>query len=71
MKTQIKNVAVYGVPSSLAPLIVQVSAPDAEHVQVTITYTFIPLIGSGIPSFIGDGVALNFPLVATTVMRVL
>lgn len=76
---QTKNLAVYGVPGNTAtPLVpglttanVQVSAQGAEHVQVTISYTFVPVIGNGIPAFIGGGTALNFPLVATTVMRAL
>ncbi|MDP3848067.1 MAG: TadE/TadG family type IV pilus assembly protein [Pseudomonas sp.] len=76
---QTKNLAVYGVPGNTAtPLVsgltsanVQVSAQGAEHVSVTISYTFVPVIGNGIPAFIGSGTALNFPLVATTVMRAL
>ncbi|MFZ3186580.1 MAG: TadE/TadG family type IV pilus assembly protein [Pseudomonas sp.] len=86
LKTQIKNVAVYGVPSSqagfppvvpgLTPANVQVSALGAEHVQVSITYIFCPVIGAGncagsLPGFFGDAIALNIPLIATTVMRVL
>lgn len=86
LKTQIRNVAVYGVPSSqsgfppvvpgLTPEHVQVSAPDAEHVQVSITYNFCPVIGAGscggsLPGFFGNAIALNIPLVATIVMRVL
>jgi Flp pilus assembly protein TadG len=74
-----KNLAVYGVPGNTGtPLVsgltgadVQVSVQGAEHVRVTINYTFVPVIGNGIPALIGSGMALNFPLIATTVMRAL
>ncbi|MDP3816039.1 TadE/TadG family type IV pilus assembly protein [Pseudomonas sp.] len=86
LQTQTKNVAVYGVPSNQAgfpPVVsglttadVAVSSVGAEHVQVSITFTFCPVIGSGncggsIPGFFGDAIALNIPLVATTIMRAL
>ncbi|WP_171006391.1 TadE/TadG family type IV pilus assembly protein [Pseudomonas sp. 2FG] len=86
LQTQTKNVAVYGVPSSQAgfpPVVlglttanVQVSSVGAEHVQVSITYTFCPVIGNGncggsLPGFFANAIALNIPLTATTVMRVL
>lgn len=72
LKSKTQEVAVLNVPPSLvAGSVVEVTQVGSEHVQVSITRTFVPLIGNGIPSFIGDGVALNFPLVATTVMRVL
>lgn len=84
LKAQIRNVAVYGVPSAtgtpvvpgLTPESVQVTTPDAEHVQVSITYNFCPVIGAGscggsLPGFFGNAIALNLPLVATIVMRVL
>jgi Flp pilus assembly protein TadG len=74
-----KNLAVYGMPfntgtplvSGLTGADVQVSVQGAEHVRVTISYTFVPVIGNGIPALIGSGMALNFPLIATTVMRAL
>ncbi|WP_095054260.1 TadE/TadG family type IV pilus assembly protein [Pseudomonas sp. Irchel s3b2] len=82
--TQTKNVAVYGVPantgsavvSGLTTGMVQVAAVGTDHVRVTITYTFCPVIGSGnctgsIPGFFGSQIALSIPLVATTVMRAL
>ncbi|WLG43597.1 TadE/TadG family type IV pilus assembly protein [Pseudomonas sp. FP1740] len=87
--TQTKNVAVYGVPantgtavvSGLTTGMVTVSALGADpthpdHVRVTITYNFCPVIGSGncggaIPGFFGSQIALSIPLVATTVMRAL
>ncbi|WP_171011793.1 TadE/TadG family type IV pilus assembly protein [Pseudomonas sp. 2FE] len=86
LKTRIKNVAVYGVPSSPAgfpPVVpgltaadVTVSTVGTEHVQVSITYNFCPVIGAGncggsLPGFFGNAIALNIPLIATTVMRVL
>lgn len=86
LQTQAKNIAVYGVPSSqagfssvvsgLTPANVQVSTLGAEHVQISITYNFCPVIGAGncggsLPGFFGNAIALNIPLVATTVMRVL
>lgn len=76
---QTKNLAAYGLPfNSGTPLVpgltigdVQVNALGTDHVEVRINYNFQPVIGSGIPAFIGNGTALNFPLVATTVMRAL
>lgn len=77
---QTKNVAVYGVPivqsgNEVVPGLnaanVQVSAVGSEHVQVSISYIFQPVIGTGIPALIGDAIPMNFPLVATTVMRAL
>ena len=88
LETQTKNVAVYGVPatgtavvSGLTTNMVTVSALGAnpthpDHVRVTITYNFCPVIGGGnctgeIPGFFGSPIALGIPLVATTVMRAL
>ncbi|MDH4607274.1 TadE/TadG family type IV pilus assembly protein [Pseudomonas sp. BN102] len=76
-----KNLAVYGVPvapangQALVPGLtttnVQVTAVGTTHVQVSTSFTFVPVLGGGIPGFIGNGVSFGFPLVATTVMRVL
>ena len=84
LQTQTKNVAVYGVPSQTGtPVIsgltannVVVAAVGTDHVRVTITYTFCPVIGAGnctgsLPGFFGNQIALGIPLVATTVMRAL
>lgn len=81
LATQTKNVAVYGVPANpngyppvvpgLSTANVQVSAQGTEHVRVSISYLFQPVIGSGLPALIGDAIPMNFPLVATTVMRAL
>ena len=82
--TQTQNVAVYGVPANTGTAVVSglttgnvvVAAVGADHVRVTITYTFCPVIGAGnctgsIPGFFGNQIALGIPLVATTVMRAL
>ncbi len=81
LQTETKNLAVYGrpvVPSGSSPLVsglttgnVQVTAVGTTHVQVRTSYSFVPILGSGIPAFIGNRVSLGFPLVATTVMRAL
>lgn len=84
LQTQTKNVAVYGTPSQVGTAVVaglttanvEVAAVGADHVRVTITYTFCPVIGGGncggtIPGFFGSAIALGIPLVATTVMRAL
>jgi Flp pilus assembly protein TadG len=81
---QTKNVAVYGVPVNTGIAVVRglttanvdVAATDINHVRVTITYTYCPVIGGGdcagiIPGFFGRQIALGIPLVATTVMRAL
>lgn len=78
LEARTKNLAVYGVPvpqngSEVVPGLttgdVTVSAVDSEHVQVSTNYVFRPVIGSGLPALIGNAIPLNFPLVATTVMR--
>jgi Flp pilus assembly protein TadG len=84
LQTQTKNVAVYGVPANTGTAVVSglttanvaVAAVGTDHVRVTITYNFCPVIGSGncagsIPGFFGNQIALSIPLVATTVMRAL
>ena len=76
--TRTKNLAVYGVPAiqpgnevvpGLTIANVTVSAVGSQHVQVSTSYVFQPVIGNGLPALIGDAIPLNFPLVATTVMR--
>jgi hypothetical protein len=64
------------VVSGLTTANVVVAAVGIDHVRVTITYTFCPVIGGGnctgsIPGFFGNPIALSIPLVATTVMRAL
>lgn len=77
LEARTKNLAVYGVPTpqsnavvpGLTTADVQVSTVGTEHVQVRISYSFQPVIGNGLPALIGNAIPLNFPLVATTVMR--
>lgn len=77
LEARTKNLAVYGTPtpqgSTVVPGLttgdVQVSPVGTEHVQVRISYVFRPVIGNGLPALIGNAIPLNFPLVATTVMR--
>ncbi|MNN39049.1 TadE-like protein [compost metagenome] len=77
LEARTKNLAVYGVPTpqsravvpGLTTADVQVSTVGTEHVQVRISYLFQPVIGNGLPALIGNAIPLNFPLVATTVMR--
>ena len=78
VEARTKNLAVYGVPTpqagnevvpGLTTANVTVGAVGSEHVQVSTNYVFQPVIGNGIPAFIGDAIALNVPLEATTVMR--
>ncbi|WP_223459659.1 MULTISPECIES: TadE/TadG family type IV pilus assembly protein [unclassified Pseudomonas] len=82
--TQTQNVAVYGVPANTGTAVVSglttgnvvVAAVGTDHVRVTITYTYCPVIGAGnctgsLPGFFGNRITLSIPLVATTVMRAL
>ena len=78
LEARTKNLAVYGVPTpqpgnevvpGLTTGEVSVGTVGSDHVQVSISYVFQPVIGSGLPAIIGNAIPLNFPLVATTVMR--
>ena len=77
--TQTKNVAVYGVPSTAGTAVVSglttaevdVVTEGIDHVRVTISHTFSPVIGTVIPGFFGASTSLGIELVATTVMRAL
>ena len=81
LQTQTKNVAVFGTPTNPngnLPAVpglkigdVSVTAAGTEHVQVSITYTFKPVIGSGLPALIGNAVPLGINLTSTVVMRAL
>jgi Flp pilus assembly protein TadG len=79
LTTPAKNLAVYGKPTAggtpavtgLTTGSVTVSEVGTEHIQITIRHTFVPVIGSVMPTFYGDDIPLNIELVATTVMRVL
>ncbi len=78
VEARTKNLAVYGVPvpmsgSEVVPGLttanVTVGAVGSEHVQVSTSYVFQPVIGTGLPALIGNAIPLNISLVATTVMR--
>jgi Flp pilus assembly protein TadG len=79
--SQTQNVAVYGVPAnpngypSVVPGLttnkVTVAAVGTEHVQVSIQYTFVPVIGSALPALYGSSVPLGLTLTSTVVMRAL
>lgn len=81
LQTETKNLAVYGLPvvsSGSPPLVdglttgnVQVTAVGTDKVQVSTSYTFVPILGSAIPAFTGKAISLDILLVATTVMRAL
>lgn len=75
-----KNLLVYSSPTAgSTPIVpglgagqVQVSAVGSEHIQVSVTYSFQPVVGNVLlPGIFGKGAALNIPLTATTVMRAL
>lgn len=77
LEARTKNLAVYGAPApqpravvpGLTTADILVSTVGTEHVQVRISYVFQPVIGNGLPALFGDAIPLNFPLVATTIMR--
>ncbi|MBT8766348.1 pilus assembly protein [Pseudomonas sp. DB1] len=77
-----KNIAVYGVPTAqtgnevVAGLktsdVTVITAPGTtDHVQVSIAFTFVPVIGSKIPGFFGSSTPLGISLMSTVVMRAL
>ncbi|TBW09597.1 pilus assembly protein [Azotobacter chroococcum subsp. isscasi] len=79
--TQTRNIAVYGLPVSSGTTAVPGLTADQvsvivepgtiDHVRVSISYAFQPVIGASIPAFIREPISLGVTLVATTVMRVL
>lgn len=81
LQSETKSVAVFGTPTNpngnlpavpnLTTGNVSVSAVGADHVQVSITYTFQPVLGTAIPAFIGNAVPLSIALTSTVVMRAL
>jgi len=73
-----KNLAVYGVPMpqsgyevvpGLTTANVTISAVGSEHVQVSTSYQFQPVIGNSLPALVGNAIPLNITLTATSVMR--
>jgi len=82
LQSQTQNVAVYGVPANpngYPPVVpglttsnVSVSTvAGTNNVQVSITYTYQPVIGSVLPAFYGNSVPLGIALTSTVVMRAL
>ena len=81
LQDQARSLAVYGVPTAQAdgrPLVpglspdrVAVSVQGTDHVQVSITYPFLPVFGNGLPNLGNGETPLAFSLVATSVMRAL
>ena len=79
--TQTRSVAVFGTPTNpngnlpavpnLTTNNVTVAAVGADHVRVTVTYTFQPVLGNTIPGFIGNAIPLGIALTSTVVMRAL
>lgn len=67
-------------PEDLYPVVpgltldnVQVTAPSGttDHVQVSITYSFQPVIGEALPALFGSSIPLGISLRSTVVMRAL
>jgi Flp pilus assembly protein TadG len=81
LESQTKSVAVFGTPTNpnnnlpaapgLTTDMVFVTANGNDHVQVSIIYTFTPVIGSALPAFFGNAVPLGITLTSTVVMRAL
>ncbi|NWL75553.1 pilus assembly protein TadG [Pseudomonas taiwanensis] len=77
-----KNIARYGVPVAQYGKAVVPGAADmtvdvtvvpgtTDHVQVSISYTFQPVIGEAIPALFGSAIPLGIGLRSTVVMRAL
>ncbi|MNR43460.1 hypothetical protein D3C85_1620810 [compost metagenome] len=65
-------------PGGYPPVVPELNTDDvtvdpvgAEHVRVSISYTFRPVIGNSLPTFFGNSIPLNIALQSTVVMRVL
>lgn len=81
LQSKTKSVAVFGVPANpggYSPVVPELSTGDvtvstvgSEHVQVSISYVFRPVIGNSLPSFFGNSIPLGISLRSTVVMRVL
>lgn len=81
LQQKARSLAVYGVPVAPAgsqPLVsnlstdqVVVSALGSDHIQVSISYPFLPIVGGGLADVGYGATSLAFPLVATSVMRAL
>lgn len=71
-----RNLLVYNSPAAGTPILsglstsnVQIVLVGTEHVRVTVTYNFRPVVGNRIPGFFGEDISLLVPLTASTVMR--
>jgi len=73
-----QNLLVYGatgggaskILTSLSVGDVTVTSPDANHIQVSASYSYTPTIGNSIPGFgITDGIQFAFPVQSSIVMR--
>ena len=79
LQGRIKNVALYGAPSSTGtPVVAGLDADDVsvvaegtDHVRVSITYVFQPAIGNALVNPFGDNIPLNVTLTSSIVMRAL
>lgn len=83
LKQEAQNMVVWGIPAGSGtpllpgwtPAAVTVSEADAQHVQVSATYAYQPMLGAGakLPTFgLGDGpLSLDFTFHASVVMRAL
>ena len=81
LQSQTKSVAVFGTPTNpngnppavpnLTTGNVTVAAVGTDHVRVSITYTFQPVIGAALPGFFGNAIPLGIALTSTVVMRAL
>lgn len=75
-----RNLAVYGntgasgepvLPGFVPTHVTVMSIPASQHIQVTANYTYQPLWGGTIPTFVSGGgaISLSLPMTATTIMR--
>ncbi|MBT8061447.1 MAG: pilus assembly protein [Gammaproteobacteria bacterium] len=73
-----RNLVVYGNTSGTGSAVlegfqtsdVSVTAPDPNHVELSVAYQYIPMIGNTLPSFgISTAINLNFSMSTTVRMR--
>ncbi|MWV16771.1 pilus assembly protein [Pseudomonas sp. L-22-4S-12] len=78
LRSRTRLLAVYGVPvavtggelvGGLSTGNVAVTPVGDEHVQVSIVYDFVPVIGSVLPTFYGADIPLAVTLTSSVVMR--
>lgn len=76
---QTRNLALYGSPAAggqprlegLDGSAVEIAAVGSQHVRVTLSYLYQPVIGTELPALIGEAIPLQLTLQASTVMRAL